>query len=159
MLVFIQGNIQLDFFNLDQVNRIYSLWNGPKNNTTCSEYLHQLICYGFIGLFHSGTNSVIESPCPDVCAIGSCFQSIGPLGQYFLYTEMSVCVSMCPSVRPSVCVFTFEVPFKRLFAPTSPSRMSNIFRDLESLGKSNGKKWSQIGTFQFGSGLKSANKQ
>jgi hypothetical protein len=32
--------------------------------------------------------------------------------------------------------------------------MSNIFRDSESLGKSNGKKWSRIGTFLFGSGLK-----
>ena len=46
-------------------------------------------------------------------------------------------------------MFTFEVPFKRLFAPTSRSRMSNIFRASESLGKSNGKKWSQIGTFFF----------
>ena len=69
----------------------------------------------------------------------------------------------CPSVRLSVCpsvhVLTFEVLFKRLFAPTFRSRMSNIFRDSESLGKSNGKKWSQIGTFLFGSGLKSPNKQ
>ena len=32
--------------------------------------------------------------------------------------------------------------------------MSNIFRDSESLGKSNGKKWSNIWTFLFGSGLK-----
>ena len=55
--------------------------------------------------------------------------------------------SKCPSVCLSVCVFTFEVPFKRLFVPTSRSWMSNIFRDLESLGKSNGKKWSQIGIF------------
>ena len=31
--------------------------------------------------------------------------------------------------------FTFEVPFKNLFAPTSGNRMSKIFRDLESLGK------------------------
>jgi hypothetical protein len=37
--------------------------------------------------------------------------------------------------------------------------MSNIFRDAESLGKSNGKKWSRIGTFLFGSGLKSPNKK
>ena len=36
------------------------------------------------------------------------------------------------------------LPFKRLFAPTCRSWMSKIFRDLESLGKSNGKKWSQI---------------
>ena len=32
--------------------------------------------------------------------------------------------------------------------------MSNIFRDSESLGKSYGKKWSQIWTFLFGSGEK-----
>ena len=56
-------------------------------------------------------------------------------------------LSVCPSVCPSVRVFTFEVLFKRLFAPTSRSRMSNIFRDFESSGKSNGKKWSQIWTF------------
>ena len=35
-------------------------------------------------------------------------------------------------------------PFKRLSAPTSQSPMSKLFRFLESLGKSNGKKWSQI---------------
>ena len=56
-------------------------------------------------------------------------------------------------------MFTFEVPFNGLFAPTSRSRMSNILRDSESLGKSNGKKWSHIGTFQFGSGLKSPKKK
>ena len=39
------------------------------------------------------------------------------------------------SVRLSVRVFTFEVPFKRLFAPTYQSQMSNMFRDLESRGK------------------------
>ena len=43
------------------------------------------------------------------------------------------CPSACLSVRPSVCVFTFEVPFKHLFAPTSRSGMSNIFRDSEFL--------------------------
>ena len=42
-------------------------------------------------------------------------------------------------------MFTFEVPFKHLLAPTSQSGMSNIFRDSESF--SNGKKWSQIETF------------
>ena len=35
----------------------------------------------------------------------------------------------------------FSVFFDGLFAPTSQSRMSNIFTDSESLGKSNGKKW------------------
>ena len=58
-----------------------------------------------------------------------------------------------------VCLFTFEVPFNGLFAPTSWSWMSNIFRDSESLGKSNGKKWSHIQTFLFGSGLKSPRKK
>ena len=47
--------------------------------------------------------------------------------------------SICPYVCP-----LFEVPFNGLFAPTSRSRMSNIFRDLQSLGKSNGKKWCHI---------------
>ena len=56
----------------------------------------------------------------------------------------SKCPSVCPSVFLSVCVFTFEVPFNGLFAPTSRSRMSNIFRDSEFLGKSCGKKWSNI---------------
>ena len=48
----------------------------------------------------------------------------------------------------------FSVFFNGLFDPTSRSRMSNIFRDSESLGKSNGKKWSNIWTFLFGSRLK-----
>ena len=57
---------------------------------------------------------------------------------------MSICVSVSLSVCLSVCLFTFEVPFKGLFAPNSRSPMSKIFRDLESLGKINEKKWSQI---------------
>ena len=56
-------------------------------------------------------------------------------------------------------LFRFSVFFKGLFAPTSWSRMSNIFRDSEFLGKSNGKKWSNIWTFLFGSGLKSPRKK
>ena len=63
-------------------------------------------------------------------------------------------MSACTSVRLSVCLFTFEVPFNGLFAPTSRSGMSNIFRDSESLGKSSGKKWSQIWTFLFENCLK-----
>ena len=78
---------------------------------------------------------------------------------FFSFFSISwfVCLSVRLSVRLSVCVFTFEVPFKCLFAPTSWSWMSNIFRDSESLGKSNVKMWSQIWTFLFGSGLKSPN--
>ena len=57
---------------------------------------------------------------------------------------LSINRNVCPCVRVFVRLFTFEVPLKRLFAPTSQSQMSNIFRDSESLGKSNGKKWSQI---------------
>ena len=70
-----------------------------------------------------------------------------------------ICPSVCPSVCLSVCPFTFEVRFKRLFAPTFWSPMFNIFRDSESLGKSNGKKWSQIWTFFFENCLKSPRKK
>ena len=88
------------------------------------------------------------------------FKVEGVSGQYCVFLTISF-------VRPketimffvSVCPFTFEVPFKRLFAPTSRSRMSNIFRDSESLGKSNGKKCSQIGTFLFENCLKSPRKK
>ena len=68
-------------------------------------------------------------------------------------------LSVCPFVRLSVCLFTLEVPFNRLFSPISRSQMSNIFRDSESLGKSNGKKWSQIWTFLFENCLKSPRKK
>ena len=64
-----------------------------------------------------------------------------------------LCVCLC------VCLYTFEVPFNGLFAPTNRSRMSNIFRDSESLGKSNGKKRSQIWTFLFENCLKSPHKK
>ena len=43
----------------------------------------------------------------------------------------SKCPYVCLSVCLSVCLFTFEVLFNGLFAPTSQSWMSNIFRDLE----------------------------
>ena len=84
------------------------------------------------------------------------FQCVYPLAHLLLYFSkhrpsgpmLSISRNVRPCVRLfvclSVCLFTFEVPFKRLFAPTSRSRMSKTFRDSESLGKSNGKKWSQI---------------
>ena len=89
---------------------------------------------------------LIHLKCQGVQTLAGTFQSICPLGDAFYKSK---CPSVCPCVCPSVHLFTFEVPFKHLFAPTSRSRMSNIFRDLESLGKSNGKKWSQIETFLF----------
>ena len=54
--------------------------------------------------------------------------------------------SKCPCVCLSVCVFvrhTLFTPFNGIFAPTSGSPMSNLFRYSESVGKGNGKKWSQ----------------
>ena len=56
---------------------------------------------------------------------------------------LSISRNVRPSVCLFVCLFTLEVPFKRLFAPTSQSWMSKIFRESESLGKIAGKKWSQ----------------
>ena len=76
-----------------------------------------------------------------------------------LSISRNVRLSVCPSVRVSVRLFTFEVPFNGLFAPTSQSRMSNIFWDSESLGKSNGKKWSQIWTLLFENCRKSPRKK
>ena len=68
---------------------------------------------------------------------------------------LCVCLCVCLSVFMYVCLFTLEVLFNSLFASIYWSRMSNIFRDAESLWKSNEKKWSQNWTFLFGSGLKS----
>ena len=61
--------------------------------------------------------------------------------------------SRCPCVcgRVPFCLVYFEA----YFAPTSRSRMSEIFKDSESFGKSDGKKWSQIWTFVFVSSIKS----
>ena len=53
----------------------------------------------------------------------------------------------------------FSVFFNGLFVPISWSRMSNIFRDSESLRKSIGKKWSQIWTFFFENCRKSPRKK
>ena len=41
----------------------------------------------------------------------------GPMLSITRFVHMCVCVFVCLSV----CVFTFEVPFKHFFAPTSPS--------------------------------------
>ena len=58
----------------------------------------------------------------------STFQSIGFWANAFYKSKCpSVCLSVCVAVCLSVCMFTFEVPFNGLFAPTSRSRMSNIF--------------------------------
>ena len=65
----------------------------------------------------------------------------------------------CPCICLSVCLFTFEVKFKRLFAPTSPSWMLKKFRDSESLGNSNGKKWSHIWKLLLTKGVKSQRKK
>ena len=67
-----------------------------------------------------------------------CFSKHRPSGPML---SISRNVRLC--VCPSVCVFTFEVPFKHLFAPTSFG-CPIFFRASESLGKSNGKKWSKI---------------
>ena len=76
------------------------------------------------------------------------FHRIGPLGRFDLVVAMSVWCLKC-------CVSPFRVmALMHMFAPTSRSRMSKLFRDSESLGKSSGKKWSQNGTFFLESGLK-----
>ena len=67
-----------------------------------------------------------------------------PYARFSKHRPSGPMLSISRNVRLYICLFTFEVPFNGLFAPTSRSQMSNIFTDSESLGKSNGKKWSQI---------------
>ena len=84
------------------------------------------------------------------------FHQIGPLGRFDLVVAMSVCVCVCVCVCVFVCLFVpfHGVYFEAYFTPTSQNRMSKIFRDSESLGKSAGKKWSQNWKFSLGCGLK-----
>ena len=53
----------------------------------------------------------------------------------------SKCPSVCLLVCGSVGLFTFEVPFNGLFAPTSRSQMSNIFLRFGILGE---KYWKEV---------------
>ena len=62
---------------------------------------------------------------------------------------MSVRVCVCSLLRYRLNVFCPHIPMSDV----------QIFRDSESLGKSNGKKCSQILTFLFASGLKSPRKK
>ena len=64
------------------------------------------------------------------------FHRIGPLGRFDLVVAMSIYIFIYLS--PFRVVY-----FEAHFAPTFRSRMSKIFRDSESLGKSAGKKCSQ----------------
>ena len=65
------------------------------------------------------------------------------------YICLFVCLSVCSLLRYRLPVFLPPLP--KVGCPI-------FFRDSESLGKSNGKKWSHIWTFLFGSGLKSLSK-
>ena len=63
-------------------------------------------------------------------------------------------------VRLSVHLFTFEVSFKRLFAPTSQSRMSKIFLEIRNRwGKVMVRNGLRLEHFCFVSGLKSQKKK
>ena len=84
-----------------------------------------------------------------VCLVFSKHRLSWPMPSMSQNVRLCVRVSACSSVR----LFTFEVPFKRLFAPTSRSWISTIFRDSESSNKSIGMKWSQIWTFLLKNGL------
>ena len=53
-------------------------------------------------------------------------------------SSRNVCLSVCLYDVPFHVIY-----FEAYFSPTSQSRMSKIFRDSESFGKSSGNKWSQ----------------
>ena len=86
------------------------------------------------------------------CLRQLCFSKHRPSGP-MLSISRNVCLSVCPSVRLFVCsLLRYRL---NVFLPPLPEVGCPIFfRDSESLGKSNGKKWSQIWRFLFGSGLK-----
>ena len=66
------------------------------------------------------------------------------------FVDTLVCFSVC---------LLFELPIKRLFAPTSQSKMTKNFRDSESWGKSNGNKWSHVWKLLLKKGVKSPHKK
>ena len=87
-----------------------------------------------------------------VCGIfiESAHWASGPIRSSSRNVRVFVCLSVC----------VFDVPFhEAYFAPTSRSRMFQIVRDSESLGKSAGKKWSQNWNFLSRCGLKSPRKK
>ena len=90
----------------------------------------------------------------DVYNMFSKHRPSGPM----LSISQNVRLSVCLSARPSVCSL---VRYRlTVFLPPLPKVGCQIFfRDLESLGKSNGKKWSNIWTFLFESCLKSPRKK
>ena len=53
-------------------------------------------------------------------------------------------VKSSPQKKVFYRFFYLFPPFKSFFAPTSKSPLSKLLRFLESLGKSNGQKWSQM---------------
>ena len=68
-----------------------------------------------------------EWSAPSACVAGlfSKHWPSGPMLSISQFIHMFVCLCVY------VCVFNFEVPFKRLFAPTYQSRKSKIFRASE----------------------------
>ena len=54
-----------------------------------------------------------------------------------LSISRNIRLSVCPSVCLSVCLFTFEVPFNGLFAPTSQSPMQKKFFFLSDFALQN----------------------
>ena len=63
--------------------------------------------------------------------------------------------SISQNVGMCVCLSHFLSPFNGLFAPTSRCPMSTLFIFVESSGKSNVKKWSQIWKLLLIKGVKS----
>ena len=91
--------------------------------------------------------------CPHICLIDGTYiclanffirlvfewNTVFKFSIFFYYIDDISCyVVVCLSVCLCVCLFTFKFAFKHLFAPTSQSLMSKIFKDSGSLGKSNG---------------------
>ena len=90
----------------------------------------------------------------------SLWQSHSKLWKIYIFTESALWAdSVYKSKCPPVCMFVpfCEVPFNCLFAPAyqGPRSIGFGFGFMDSLGKSAGKKWSQILKFLLKNGLKS----
>ena len=116
--------------------------------------------FGFLGILgppYCGIGATIRIGREMLCLPYAGFSKhrpSGPMLSISRYVHMFVCVSVCVSVC-SLLRYRLTV-----FLPPLPEvRCPIFFRDSESLGKSNGKKWSHIWTFLFGKGLKSPRKR
>ena len=82
-----------------------------------------------------------------------------------MVSDVNILAQKCSKIPSAKIVFFYRfviplfTPFKHLCAPTFQSPMSKLFRFTESLGKTNGKKWSHIWILLLIKSVKSSQKK